>query len=301
MLLSGGSTPVESQPKWLQYAHATSCPSRHFVSFSQVIIYRGGGLERGLAAVPDGRRRRPRLLRLQPVRLPQVDRGEQVVQRGAAVAQITSPAPSAWRRGFRQDPLRPAGAPDLAQVPGAPPMTMHRDNAGPPWFERPARPNTCSTPGSARSCSGTRCASAATTSLEHERPGKPPVLVFDYETVARRPHARSGRSTTRWCASCRRAGVDRRSDKRRPYVIIDPRAGHGPGIGGFKDDSQVGVALRAGHPVYFVIFFRDPEPGQTLLDVCDAEQRVRAQGARAASGQRRSPRSSATARAAGRR
>ena len=55
-------------------------------------------------------------------------------------------------------------------------------------------------------------------------------------------------------------------------MIIDPRAGHGPGIGGFKDDSQVGVALREGHPVYFVIFFRDPEPGQTLLDVCEAEQ-----------------------------
>lgn len=61
--------------------------------------------------------------------------------------------------------------------------------------------------------------------------------------------------------------------KRRPYLIIDPRAGHGPGIGGFKDDSQVGVALRAGHPVYFVIFFRDPEPDQTMLDVCTAEQR----------------------------
>ncbi|MEJ8857304.1 DUF3141 domain-containing protein [Variovorax robiniae] len=60
--------------------------------------------------------------------------------------------------------------------------------------------------------------------------------------------------------------------KRRPYMIIDPRAGHGPGIGGFKDDSQVGVALRGGHPVYFVIFYRDPEPGQTLLDVCKAEQ-----------------------------
>jgi pimeloyl-ACP methyl ester carboxylesterase len=59
---------------------------------------------------------------------------------------------------------------------------------------------------------------------------------------------------------------------RRPYIIIDPRGGHGPGIGGFKDDSQVGVALRAGHPVYFVIFFRDPEPGQTLLDVSAAER-----------------------------
>lgn len=42
MLLSGGSTPVESQPKWLQYL-TYLLPARHFVSFSQVIIYRGGG------------------------------------------------------------------------------------------------------------------------------------------------------------------------------------------------------------------------------------------------------------------
>ena len=43
MLLSGGSTPVESQPKWLQTL-TYFLPSRHFVSFSQVIVYRGGGL-----------------------------------------------------------------------------------------------------------------------------------------------------------------------------------------------------------------------------------------------------------------
>jgi ABC-2 type transport system permease protein len=43
MLLSGGSTPVESQPEWLQRL-TFLLPSRHFVSFSQVIIYRGGGL-----------------------------------------------------------------------------------------------------------------------------------------------------------------------------------------------------------------------------------------------------------------
>ncbi len=43
MLLSGGSTPVESQPEWLQNL-TFFLPSRHFVSFSQVIIYRGGGL-----------------------------------------------------------------------------------------------------------------------------------------------------------------------------------------------------------------------------------------------------------------
>ena len=42
-LLSGGSTPVESQPMWLQYM-TFFLPSRHFVSFSQMIIYRGGGI-----------------------------------------------------------------------------------------------------------------------------------------------------------------------------------------------------------------------------------------------------------------
>jgi ABC-2 type transport system permease protein len=42
-LLSGGSTPVESQPGWLQY-FTFLLPSRHFVSFSQSIIYRGGGI-----------------------------------------------------------------------------------------------------------------------------------------------------------------------------------------------------------------------------------------------------------------
>jgi ABC-2 type transport system permease protein len=41
-LLSGGSTPVESQPRWLQML-TFLLPARHFVSFSQVIIYRGGG------------------------------------------------------------------------------------------------------------------------------------------------------------------------------------------------------------------------------------------------------------------
>jgi len=43
-LLSGGTTPVESQPEWLQHL-TILLPSRHFVSFSQAIIYRGAGLE----------------------------------------------------------------------------------------------------------------------------------------------------------------------------------------------------------------------------------------------------------------
>ena len=51
--------------------------------------------------------------------------------------------------------------------------------------------------------------------------------------------------------------------KRRPFVVVDPRAGHGPGIGGFKADSEIGVAFKAGHPCYFVGFLPDPMPGQT--------------------------------------
>ena len=59
--------------------------------------------------------------------------------------------------------------------------------------------------------------------------------------------------------------------KSRPFVVIDPRAGHGPGIGGFKADSEIGVALKAGHPCYFVGFLPDPMPGQTIGDVARAE------------------------------
>lgn len=59
--------------------------------------------------------------------------------------------------------------------------------------------------------------------------------------------------------------------KKRPFVIFDPRAGHGPGIGGMKPDSEIGVALAAGHPCYFVGFSPDPVAGQTIEDVCRAE------------------------------
>jgi pimeloyl-ACP methyl ester carboxylesterase len=58
---------------------------------------------------------------------------------------------------------------------------------------------------------------------------------------------------------------------RRPFVVVDPRAGHGPGIGGFKADSEIGVALKAGHPCYFVGFLSEPIPGQTIEDVARAE------------------------------
>jgi hypothetical protein len=66
------------------------------------------------------------------------------------------------------------------------------------------------------------------------------------------------------------AGV-RIDPKKRPFVVVDPRAGHGPGIGGFKADSELGVAMRAGHPAYFVGFTPEPMPGQTIEDVMRAE------------------------------
>src|SRR5262245_23157854 len=58
---------------------------------------------------------------------------------------------------------------------------------------------------------------------------------------------------------------------RRPFVIVDPRAGHGPGVGRFKADSEVGVIFKAGHPCYFVGFLPEPMPGQTIEDVARAE------------------------------
>jgi pimeloyl-ACP methyl ester carboxylesterase len=105
--------------------------------------------------------------------------------------------------------------------------------------------------------------------IAHEAAGKPPVLAYKYEMLCdgRTFERRVNHALVRIVPP---AGVDV-DDKLRPYIIIDPRAGHGPGIGGFKEDSEVGVALQAGHPVYFVIFFPDPEPGQTLADVTDAE------------------------------
>jgi len=105
--------------------------------------------------------------------------------------------------------------------------------------------------------------------LAHEANGTPPVLNYEYLEVS------DGRQLERpvnyrLLRITPPKGVEVH-DWKRPYMIIDPRAGHGAGIGGFKTDSQVGVALRGGHPVYFVVFRQHPEPGQTLADVMRAE------------------------------
>lgn len=60
---------------------------------------------------------------------------------------------------------------------------------------------------------------------------------------------------------------------KRPFVVVDPRAGHGPGIGGMKDNSEIGAALGNGHPCYFIGFLPEPMPDQAIEDVWNAQAR----------------------------
>ena len=75
--------------------------------------------------------------------------------------------------------------------------------------------------------------------IEHYQKGKPPVLVFDYELIV------DGRQLERpinyMLLRIKPEPGVRIDPKKRPFVIVDPRAGHGPGIGGMKESSQVGV------------------------------------------------------------
>ena len=105
--------------------------------------------------------------------------------------------------------------------------------------------------------------------LEHEAANAPPVLIYDYDVVV--DVADLPRPSNYVLLKIKAPESVETLEWKRPYVIIDPRAGHGPGIGGFKKDSQVGVALADGHPVYFVAFKPMPVPGQTLADVTQAE------------------------------
>jgi pimeloyl-ACP methyl ester carboxylesterase len=107
-------------------------------------------------------------------------------------------------------------------------------------------------------------------SLEHARSGNPPVLVFDYDTVL---DARAFPKPANYSLLRIRPGSDNppTDPTKRPFIVVDPRAGHGPGIGGFKIDSEIGIALRQGHPCYFVMFSPQPVAGQTIESVCAAE------------------------------
>jgi pimeloyl-ACP methyl ester carboxylesterase len=111
--------------------------------------------------------------------------------------------------------------------------------------------------------------------LEHEQAGSPPVLGFEYETLLdARTFERPVNYVLLRITVCGDAcAADCIKADKRPVIIFDPRAGHGPGIGGFKRESEVGMALKEGHPVYFVGFFPEPCPHQTLADVLRALNR----------------------------
>jgi pimeloyl-ACP methyl ester carboxylesterase len=130
---------------------------------------------------------------------------------------------------------------------------------------------------------------------DHLRAGQPPVLVFDYETILngwdfdppvnytlvkicdRRQDENDRRHPARRSPGRRKTmpedGHRQVTESPRPLVVIDPRAGHGPGIGGSKLNSQIGVALEYGYPVYFIFFSPDPAPGQTIAAVQQTEIR----------------------------
>jgi poly(3-hydroxyalkanoate) synthetase len=105
--------------------------------------------------------------------------------------------------------------------------------------------------------------------MEHEQQGMPPPLRFTYEQVL---DGRNLEPKTNY-ALLKILEVDDICFKecfdpnKPPVIIVDPRAGHGPGIGGFKRDSEIGIALHRGHAVYFVLFYPEPIPHQTLTDV----------------------------------
>jgi pimeloyl-ACP methyl ester carboxylesterase len=120
--------------------------------------------------------------------------------------------------------------------------------------------------------------------IKHIRSGQPPVLTFNYELILNAKNFQRPVNYSLVRISDRRRKNDEAPDKinrrresrespakpKRPIVIIDPRAGHGPGIGGSKRDSEIGMALEHGHPVYFILFYTDPIPGQTMPDVIAA-------------------------------
>ncbi len=104
---------------------------------------------------------------------------------------------------------------------------------------------------------------------EHLQEQQPNVLDFAAEPVM--SGAELPRPVNYWLAHIVPGAKVATDPHKRPFIVVDPRAGHGPGIGGFKPDSEIGAALKAGHPCYFVGFLPDPVPGQTIEDVLHAQ------------------------------
>lgn len=108
--------------------------------------------------------------------------------------------------------------------------------------------------------------------LDHEAEGMPPPLAFKYETVldARTFERPSNYALLKILETDEACLEDCLDLNKPPVIVVDPRAGHGPGIGGFKRESEVGIAMHEGYPVYFVMFYPDPEAHQTIADILNS-------------------------------
>ena len=134
--------------------------------------------------------------------------------------------------------------------------------------------------------------------LAHEAAGKPPVLMYKYETIAdARSYERPVNYALVRIIPPKGVTVD---DAKRPFVIVDPRAGHGPGhrrlqgrLGGRRG------AVRRPSGVLRDLLSR-ADAGADAGGRHRRRSRVHPHRRRAPSEAARSPWSSATARAAGR-
>lgn len=105
--------------------------------------------------------------------------------------------------------------------------------------------------------------------IADEQNGYPWVLKFDYEILV---DGKDLPDPVNYCLLRILPDPGQKIDNtRQPIVIVDPRGGHGSGIGGFKKSSEIGESLRAGHPTYFIAFRNAPEPGQTIITAGKAQ------------------------------
>ena len=107
--------------------------------------------------------------------------------------------------------------------------------------------------------------------LEHRAQGEPPILDFAYEIVL---DARNLQSPGQLCFVARSAlpGMTGRS---RKAALHHRRSSRRPRSRRRRKGRRTArsESLRAGHPTYFVMFYPEPMPNQTLGDVATAEAR----------------------------
>ena len=117
-MLSGGMTPRESMPEWVQQI-MLAAPTTHFVMLAQGILFRGGGPGGRLAAVPRPRRDRHGPLRRRPRPLPQDHRVDVICGQSAPVREArltTEKKEPEMATKQKTAPAAPAGSDGLAKL-----------------------------------------------------------------------------------------------------------------------------------------------------------------------------------------